>query len=409
MVKNIKYFTVFIILFILMSISVKAEKASQVETCVYNFPPGLDIGAGNDYLTIKISGGNFNPFLYWIGPKNVTKEEDKSFINGASGAGNIIIDDKIKNAHYGACPKYGHYKFSNGNYYINFSDNEKDEDYDGAIEKSKGEVSGENTELGDHYYNAQCNADWLEKPPETPNKDDVYCLYAAVNEENKCYVLQFSYTAGDASSFKAIYNFEKWDDPFSIELDPLFKSQLMNSGGCIPSIGVGRYWRGAPSGLVKSKTNKLFASTTFLKKNTVNACKVDSSIKCSQMINYDFTPAPLINSVGGETSNLIISPTHFDDCTEVLGEETINILKNLVTILKILIPIILNVFGIIDFGSAIFANDEEKMKKAQRKFITRLIVGVIIFLIPSLISLILNLANNIWPTIDKTCLSKILD
>jgi hypothetical protein len=36
------------------------------------------------------------------------------------------------------------------------------------------------------------------------------------------------------------------------------------------------------------------------------------------------------------------------------------------------------------------------MKKAQSKFIKRLIIAIVIFLIPTLLSFILKLANDIW-------------
>ena len=38
----------------------------------------------------------------------------------------------------------------------------------------------------------------------------------------------------------------------------------------------------------------------------------------------------------------------------------------------------------------------------QSKFIKRLIVAVIIFLVPSLLQLLLSIASNIWPEIDAT-------
>ena len=98
----------------------------------------------------------------------------------------------------------------------------------------------------------------------------------------------------------------------------------------------------------------------------------------------------------------------FENCEEVLGYDIIDLLKNIVSILRILVPILLNIFGVVDFGKAIFAGDEDKMKKAQKTFITRLIIGVVIFLIPSLLKLVLNVAHSIWPVIDNS-LCGILD
>ena len=69
---------------------------------------------------------------------------------------------------------------------------------------------------------------------------------------------------------------------------------------------------------------------------------------------------------------------------------------------KIGIPIILLVLGSLDFAQAVFASNEDGIKKAQGKFIKRLIIAVVIFLIPSVLQLLLGIANTVWPEIDKT-------
>ena len=53
----------------------------------------------------------------------------------------------------------------------------------------------------------------------------------------------------------------------------------------------------------------------------------------------------------------------------------------------------------VDFGKAVLAQDEQNMKKAQSTFMKRLIIGVIIFFVPTIINLLLHLANYAWPSI----------
>ena len=57
-------------------------------------------------------------------------------------------------------------------------------------------------------------------------------------------------------------------------------------------------------------------------------------------------------------------------------------------------------FGIIDFTKAIFAGDEDKMKKAQKDFIVRLGIAVLFFLVPTIVDLLLGLANKVWYFIE---------
>lgn len=89
-------------------------------------------------------------------------------------------------------------------------------------------------------------------------------------------------------------------------------------------------------------------------------------------------------------------------CEELLGDELIGYIQQIVNIIKIVVPILLIVFGTIDFGKAIFVNDDGEMKKSQTKFIKRLIIAVAFFLVPTLLTLILNIAHNIWPSIEAS-------
>lgn len=87
------------------------------------------------------------------------------------------------------------------------------------------------------------------------------------------------------------------------------------------------------------------------------------------------------------------------DCQTLLGEKLINKIKSYVNIIKIAIPIILILFGIIDFTKAIFAGEEE-MQKAKKQFITRIAIAVLIFIAPTIINLLLQLANKVWTFIS---------
>lgn len=89
-------------------------------------------------------------------------------------------------------------------------------------------------------------------------------------------------------------------------------------------------------------------------------------------------------------------------CADVIGEdgELVTLLNMLVNLVKILVPILLIVLGSLDFVKAIFSGDDSNMKKAQNKFIKRLIIGIVLFLAPSVLKFMLGIASNIWPVID---------
>ena len=67
--------------------------------------------------------------------------------------------------------------------------------------------------------------------------------------------------------------------------------------------------------------------------------------------------------------------------------------------------ILLIVFGIIDFATAVFSSKEDDMKKRRETFIKRIVAAVLVFLAPILVNLLLNIANDAWNWINPdTCL-----
>ncbi|MCX4254630.1 MAG: hypothetical protein OSJ63_05120 [Bacilli bacterium] len=61
---------------------------------------------------------------------------------------------------------------------------------------------------------------------------------------------------------------------------------------------------------------------------------------------------------------------------------------------KIIIPIALIVFGFIDLSKAVVSSKDDEIKKSIKTLITRAIAGVIIFVIPSFLNLVVNLVGN---------------
>ena len=87
------------------------------------------------------------------------------------------------------------------------------------------------------------------------------------------------------------------------------------------------------------------------------------------------------------------------DCKGILGQDLIDKINSYLDVIKIVIPIILIGYGIIDFTKAIFGG-EDNMKKAQKSFFMRIGISIIIFITPTIVNLILNLANKVWPIIS---------
>lgn len=73
----------------------------------------------------------------------------------------------------------------------------------------------------------------------------------------------------------------------------------------------------------------------------------------------------------------------------------ISLIKNgVMPIFQIGIPILLIVFGSIDLGKAVMSSDDKEIKGATGKLIKRAIAAVVIFFIPFLVNLVMNIAAN---------------
>lgn len=75
-----------------------------------------------------------------------------------------------------------------------------------------------------------------------------------------------------------------------------------------------------------------------------------------------------------------------------------------VTILKLAIPIILIIFGILDLAKAVMANDDKEMKEAQKKLIHRIVYAVVVFFVVALVQFVFNQlakADNNGANVDK--------
>ena len=77
----------------------------------------------------------------------------------------------------------------------------------------------------------------------------------------------------------------------------------------------------------------------------------------------------------------------------------------IVTLIKIGVPILLIVFGMLDLGKAVMAQKEDEIKKAQQTFIKRLIAAALVFFVVMIVQTVFNLVagddkKDIWNCIN---------
>jgi len=73
-----------------------------------------------------------------------------------------------------------------------------------------------------------------------------------------------------------------------------------------------------------------------------------------------------------------------------------------INIFKIVIPIIIVLLAILDLGKAVMAGEEKEIKEAQKMLIKRIIYGVVIFFVVTLVQGVFSLVSSQFANDDKS-------
>ncbi len=76
----------------------------------------------------------------------------------------------------------------------------------------------------------------------------------------------------------------------------------------------------------------------------------------------------------------------------------------IIAIFKIVVPVILIVIGVIALGKALVSNDDKEIKTAFNSLLKKVIIGVVIFFIPTLVSAIIGLVDSDMKNDSSVCI-----
>ena len=106
----------------------------------------------------------------------------------------------------------------------------------------------------------------------------------------------------------------------------------------------------------------------------------------------------------------------FNVLASCMGVEIPNIIPNItslvVDIIKMVVPFMLIVMGMLDLGKAVIASKEDEIKKAQSLFIKRIIAAVLVFFIVAIVQLVFGIladADGSDGSIDKEGVNECLN
>lgn len=89
-------------------------------------------------------------------------------------------------------------------------------------------------------------------------------------------------------------------------------------------------------------------------------------------------------------------------CNGILVPNTLfNLVSTIITGIKIVVPILLIVWGMLDFAKSVVAKKEEDIKKYQKAFVSRLISALVVFLIVFIVQLAVNIISGVEDTTNE--------
>lgn len=72
-------------------------------------------------------------------------------------------------------------------------------------------------------------------------------------------------------------------------------------------------------------------------------------------------------------------------CNDASILSMIRIFGIVIEIIKIVIPLLIIVVGMIDFGKVVVSSDEKEINKATSRIVKRIVLGVLIYFIPTIV------------------------
>lgn len=105
------------------------------------------------------------------------------------------------------------------------------------------------------------------------------------------------------------------------------------------------------------------------------------------------------NKKPNDTSTSLKPTPGADNCHDVLDDNLVAFLQEIFDYMKFIAPILVILFGSLDFAKAVLAGDEKELKNATNRFIKRLIAAVALFFLPFILNAVLDAINKV----DGTC------
>ncbi len=149
--------------------------------------------------------------------------------------------------------------------------------------------------------------------------------------------------------------------------------------------------------ITENEIDKIYKQTDDQKKKNEFTCPTELYLNENNTLDYLITTN---KNDSNSTYGQISDPIDIKDATgettsgcAIFGDGTTKIIKWAYKLLKIGAPLLVVVFGILDFVKSLLNGEDKGFKEAWQRFIKRLIAAIVVILLPVLLTFILNLSG----------------
>ena len=135
-------------------------------------------------------------------------------------------------------------------------------------------------------------------------------------------------------------------------------------------------------------TSKTKWKTTKPAKSDGTYVKYCYNTKCTSNNKDDSTTSKKDSSSIDTTK---ATEDYADSCDD--AGETIKLLKQIYNLLRYLIPVLIIGLSIVDFIKVVATGEDKVFKEVWTKFVKRIVIGIVILILPAILSLIINLSG----------------
>lgn len=85
----------------------------------------------------------------------------------------------------------------------------------------------------------------------------------------------------------------------------------------------------------------------------------------------------------------------------LIPNQLFNFVATIIKLIKIAVPVLLIIFGMIDFAKSVVAKNEDDVKKFRKQFVSRVVSAIVVFVIVFIVQFAVNLISSVEDTTNE--------